>query len=104
MEAERRAGVQFDFAERVVFVEHVDGAELIEVEADVRFEQGLQNFGTKIDIFRADERTDAGALVTLLDLVPPAVDLVAHHRGFVDEENAAGQELEQVALRSGDGG
>ena len=42
VEAQRGARVDVDFAERVVFVEHVDGAELIEIEAGVRFEQALR--------------------------------------------------------------
>ena len=89
MEAKRGPGVDCDFAEGVVFVEHVDGAELIEVEAGVRFEQALQNFRAKIDVFWPDERADAAALVALLDLVPPAIDLVAHHGRFFDKEHAA---------------
>ena len=39
----------------IVFFEHVDGAELIEVEAGMRLEEALKDFGTKIDVFRADE-------------------------------------------------
>ena len=38
--------------------------------------------------------------MALLDFVPPAVDLVVHHGGLVDEEHAAGQKLEQVAIRA----
>ena len=104
VEAQRGAGVEVDFAEGRVFVEHVDGAELIEIEAEVRFEQALKDFGAEVDVFRPDEIADAGALVALLDLVPPAVNLVADHAGLVDEENGLGEELEEVAFGAGDGG
>ena len=79
VKAKRGPRVQLDFAERCVFVEHVDGAKLIEIEADVRLELGLQNLRAQINVLGPDERADAGALVPLLDLVPPAIDLIAHH-------------------------
>ncbi len=88
VKAQRGTRVERDLAERIVFVEHVDSAELIEIEAGMRLQQALQNFGAKIDVFRPDERTDAAALVALFDFIPPAVDLVAHHGGFFDEEHA----------------
>ena len=44
VEAQRRPRVYGDFAERSVFVEHVDGAELIEVEAGMRFEECPEGF------------------------------------------------------------
>ncbi len=94
--------IELDFAEGLVFVEDVDGAELIEVEAEVGFKQALQDFGAEVDVLGADEAADAGALVALLDLVPPAVDLVAHHAGLVDEENGLGDELEEMAFGAGD--
>ena len=63
----------------------------------------LKNLGAQIDIFRADERADAGALVALLDLVPPAIDLVADHGGLIDKQRASGQQREQRLLGAGDG-
>ncbi len=104
MEAQGGAGVEGDFAEGGVFVEHVDGAELVEIESEVRIEQALQDFGAEIDVFRTDEIADAGALVALLDLVPPAVNLVAHHAGLVDEEDGLGEELEEVVFGARDAG
>ncbi len=104
MEAQRGPRVERDFTEGIVFVEHIDGAELVEVETEVRFKEALEDFGAEIDVFRADEAADAGALVALLDFVPPAIDLVAHHAGLVDEEDRLGQKLEQMALRSCDRG
>ena len=80
-----------DLAQRRVFVEHVDGAELVEIEAEMRLQEALQNFGAQVNIFRPDEVADAGALVALLHLVPPAVDLVAHHAGLVDKQNGLGR-------------
>ncbi len=38
--------------------------------------------------------------MALLDLVPPAIDLVAHHRRFVDEQRALGRQSEQRLIRS----
>ncbi len=69
----------------------------------MRIQQALQDFGTKIDVFRPNERTDAAAVVALLDLVPPAVDLVAHHGGLLDEKHAALEQAEQMMLGAGDG-
>src|ERR1019366_2328230 len=99
----RGTRIDGDFAERVVLVEHIDGAKLIEIEAVMGFKQALQNFGTKVNVFRANERADAGAIVTLLDLVPPALNLIAHHGGLVNKQHGARQQLEQVALSAGDG-
>ena len=47
VKAQRGARVQLDFAEGGVFVEHVDDAELIEVEAHVRIELRLQISGRR---------------------------------------------------------
>src|SRR5262249_2267670 len=93
-----------DFAERLVVLEHVDSAELVEIEAVVRFKQSLQHLGTNVDVLGADETTDAAAFMALLDLVPPAVNLIAHHGRLVDEKNGLRQELEQVMFRAGDRG
>ena len=103
MKAQRGPRGQLDFAERGVVFEHIDRAELIEIEAHVRVERRLQDFGAQIDVFRTDERADSGALMALLDLVPPAVNLVADHGRLVNEERAARQEREQRALGAGDG-
>jgi hypothetical protein len=101
VKAERGTRVQFNFAECVVLVEHIDDAELIEIEAHVRFERGLENFWAQVNVFRADERADAGALVALLDLVPPTVDLVAHHGRLFNEERALGQQGEEGLFGAG---
>ena len=102
VKAQRGSRVELDLAQRVVFIKHIDGAELIEVEARVRCEQRLQNLRAQINVFGPDERADAAALVALLDLVPPAIDLVAHHGGLVDKQHALGQQLEQMALCASD--
>jgi hypothetical protein len=53
VKAQRGPRVQLDLAERVVFVQHVHHAELIEIEAHVRRRaMRLQNFGAQIDVFR----------------------------------------------------
>ena len=57
-----------------------------------------------VDVFGADERANAGALVALLDLVPPALALVLHHRRLFEEDaRGRAEEIEQseVGLRSG---
>ena len=93
VETQRGACGEFDFAEGVVGVKDVDRAELIEVEAHVRGERGLEDFRAEINVFRADEGADAGALMALLDLVPPAIDLVADHGGLFDEEAQRGSSV-----------
>src|SRR4051794_18462117 len=98
MEAQRGPRIERDFAQGGVLVDDVDCAELVEVEPKVRLEEALKHFGAEINIFGPDEIADAGALVALLHLVPPAVDLVAHHARFIDEENGLGQQLEQMAF------
>jgi hypothetical protein len=45
MKTQRGAGVEFDFAQSVVFVEDVDDPKLIDVEARMRRELSLQDFG-----------------------------------------------------------
>ena len=42
--------------------------------------------GGEVDVFGADEVADAGAVVALLDLVPPALALVLDHGGLFDED------------------
>ncbi len=97
-------GGELDFAESSVVIEDVDVAELVEVEAGMRGERGLQNLRADVDVFGQDEVADAGAIMALLHLVPPAVDLVADHGRLFDEERAAWEELEELGLGSGDGG
>ena len=93
MKTERGPGVERDFPERVVFFEHIDSSELIEIEAGMRSKHRLQNLGAEINVFGPNERADTAALVALFDLVPPAVDLIAHHRRLIHKKNALGQEL-----------
>jgi len=57
---------------------------------------GLKDFRAEVDIFRPDEVADAAALVALLNLVPPAVDLVADHAGLVDKEDGFGMRLRRL--------
>ena len=98
------AGIEFNFAEGCVFFKHVNGAQLVEIEAHVRTELSLKNFRPHIDVVRGDERADAGPLVALLDLVPPALDLVAHHGRLIDEERATGYQRQKRLLGACDGG
>ena len=52
----------------------------------------------------ADEAADAGALVALLDLVPPALGLVLQHGGLFDENLRLAEEIEECAVGTGHGG
>jgi hypothetical protein len=103
MKPQRGPRVQLDLAQRVVFVQHVHHAQLIEVEAHVRIELRLQHLGPQIDIFGPYQRSHRRALMPLLDLVPPAIDLVAHHRRLFDKQRALGQQRQQRLIRSGHG-
>ncbi len=102
VEAKGGPSGQLDLTQRRVFLEHVNRAELIEVQAHVRAERRLQDFGAQINVFRADERTNSGALVTQLDFIPPAVNLIADHAWLIDKERASGQKREQRTLGTGD--
>ena len=75
---------------RTVGVEDIDGSELVEVRAGVGLELVVQGPGGEVDILGADEVADAGALVALLDLVPPALALVLDHGGLFDEDAGPG--------------
>ncbi len=77
MKALGGAGGEFDFGEvAAVGVEDVDCAELIELDAGETVEALVEVPGGEVDVFGADEVADAGAVVALLDLVPPALALV----------------------------
>ncbi len=87
VEALRGAGGEVDFGEvAAVGVEDVDGAELIEFAAGGAAQAVFEVPGGEVDVFGADEDADAGAVVALLDLVPPALALVFDHGGFFDED------------------
>ena len=65
--------------------------------------------GGQIDVFGSDQIADAGAVVALLDLVPPALALIFDHGGFFDEDSGRGrtagaEEVEEGEVGSGDRG
>src|SRR5581483_7839965 len=66
-------------------LEHINSAELIEITARECTEAVLQLPRREIQILRAHQRPNARALMPLLDLVPPALALVQHHRGLFDK-------------------
>ena len=103
MKAQRGPRRQLDLAQRRVLVQHVHRAQLIQIQAHVRLERGPQHFRPQINVFRPDQRADARPLMALLHLVPPAIDLVAHHRRLIDKQRAARHEREQRLLRAGNG-
>ncbi len=74
--------------------------QLIEVEPSVPCQRGLQHFRAQINIFRANQRADRGALMPLLHLVPPAIDLIAHHGRLFNEQRALGQQRQQRFFRT----
>ena len=101
----RGARGELNLGELVAFgIKHVDGAELIEIAAS-----GATNAVGKVprgevDVFGANEGADAGAIVALFDLIPPAFALVLDHCGLFDK-NTRGRtkEIKQRLACSGDG-
>ena len=110
VEALGGAGGEVDFGEvAAVGVEDVDGAELVELDAGEFVEAVVEVPGGEVDVFGADEVADAGAVVALLDLVPPALALIFDHGGLFDEDAGCGgaggaEEVEEGEVGSGDGG
>ncbi len=93
VEALRGAGGEVDFGEiAAVGVEDVDCAELVEFDAGEGAQAVVEIPGRDVDVLGADEGADAGALVPLLDLVPPALALVLDHGGLFDEDAGGGAE------------
>ena len=91
VEAQGGAGGEVDFGEvAAVGVEDVDCAELVELEAGEFVEAVVEVPGGEVDVSGADEVADAGAVVALLDLVPPALALVLDHGGLFDEDRGLG--------------
>ena len=85
-----------------VGIEDVDGAQLIELAAGVGADLLPQLPWRKIKIAWAHQVPDAGAVVALLDFVPPALALVFDHGGLLGEHAGLGsQEVEQGRARAG---
>ncbi len=105
VESRGGAGVELDFGEGgVVGVEDVDGSELVEFGAGELAESVVELPGRDVDVLGADEIADAGAIVALLDLVPPALALIFDHGGLFDEDAGVGaDEIEEGFCGSGDG-
>src|SRR5580692_4632511 len=86
VEAHGGAGGEVDFGEvAAVGIEDVDCAELVELDAGVFVEAVVEVPGGEVDVFGSDEVADAGAVVALLVLVPPALALVLDHGGLFYE-------------------
>ena len=98
-------GGEVDLGEiAAVGVENVDSAKLVEFEAGELAQAVVEVPGRDVDILRADERADAGAVVALLDLVPPALALVLDHGRLLDENACGGaEEIEQGGVGACDG-
>jgi len=108
VEARRGAGGDLDGRKRVLGgFEDIHCAELVEVAAGEMRKALVEFGGSDVDVGGADERADAGALVALLDLGPPAFGLVANHGRLFDEDArcgaAGGEEIEERVLSAGDG-
>ena len=101
MESECRPRVQLDLAQRRVFIEHVNSAKLVQIKPHARVKRRPQHLWPQIDLLRPDQRPDPRPLMALLDLVPPAIDLIAHHRRLLDEKRAFGQQSQQRLIRPG---
>src|SRR5216684_1252458 len=61
-------------------------------------------FRGQVEIFWTDEIADAAALVGLGDAGPEAVEFFPEQIGFVEQNGAAGEEVEDGAVGAGDGG
>ena len=78
---------EVDFGEvAAVGVEDIDCAELVEFDAGELVEAVVEIPGGEVDVLGTDEVADAGALMALLDLVPPALALVFDHGGLFSED------------------
>ena len=101
----RGARAEVDLGEfAVVCIENINRAELVELAAGEPAQPVVELPRRDVDVFRADERADAGTLVALLNFIPPALALIRHHCGFVKKDTSGGTEqIEQskVGLRSG---
>ena len=91
MKPQRRPRVQLNFAQRVVFIQYVHHAQLIQIQPHVRVQRGLQYLWPQIDIFRPNQRSHRRPFMTLLHLVPPALNLVANHRRLFNKQRALRQ-------------
>ena len=108
MEALRGAGSEVHLREiAAVGVEDVDQAELVELAAGALAELVVEVPGGEVDVLGADQIADAGAVVALLDFVPPALALVLDHGGFFDEDTRGGaggaEQVKQGVAGAGDG-
>ena len=79
-----------------VGVEDVDGAELIEVEPEKLRGGGRRGPRARGRCLRGGRGADAGAVVALLDFVPPALALVFDHGGLFDEDARAAEAHEEI--------
>ena len=106
MKALRRPRVEVDLGEiGSVGIQNINRAKLVEFASAEVTQAVVERPWRDVDILRADEVSDAGTLMALLDLVPPALALVLHHRGLFDEDACRGAEqVEQRAVCSGYGG
>ncbi len=92
MKPQRGPRVQLDLAQRVVLIQHVHHAQLIQIQPHVRVKRACQHFRPQIDVLRPNQRPDPRPLMPLFHLVPPAIDLVAHHRRLFDKQRALGHQ------------
>ena len=110
VEAHRGACGEVDFGEvAAVCVEDIDCAELVELDTGVFVQTIVEIPGRKIDVFRPDEIADAGAVVPLLDFVPPALALILDHGGLFHEDPRScrvggAEEVEEGQVGPGDRG
>ncbi len=104
MEALGWASGEVDFGEvAAVHVEDVYRTKLVEIAAGEAAEAVFKVPRGEVDVFGTDDRiADAGAIVALFDLVPPALALIFDH-GWLFEEDAGGgaEEVEEGLRGSG---
>ena len=80
-----------------VCVQNVNSTKLVEFQAGELAQRITEVPGRHVDIFGAHQRANAGAVVALLHLVPPALALVLHHGRLIQKDPRA--RPEQVKQR-----
>ncbi len=102
MEALRRPRGERNFAERCVFFQHIHYAQLVQVKPGMVRDLCQQQFRLPIQVVRLHQRADAGALVPLLQLGPPALQVVAQHSRLFHKQHRPLPQAQQGRVRTGD--
>src|SRR5512142_2472191 len=84
-----------------VRVENIHRAQLVQIAPGRASQAVLKIPRRKVDILRSDEGADSRAIVSLLDLVPPALALVLDHRRLFDKDPCRwAEQVKQSLIRA----